>query len=327
MSVDRRDFMKQALAAAGGVLASACAPHALAGDDREQPEQDKAKTMDKRTLGKTGRKLSVIGFGGIVVMNAEPQEAADAVSNAVEHGINYFDVAPSYGNAEEKLGPALKPFRKDVFLACKTGRRDRAGAEEELKQSLQRLHTDHLDLYQLHGITKVADDVEVALGKGGAMEAILAAQKAGVIRHIGFSAHSPEAAMAAMREFDFDSILYPINFACHFGSGFETEPIAEAKKRGMGILALKAMARQSWAKDADRSDYPKCWYEPIDDAEQARLALSWALAQGITALLPPGQGRLFELALSLAPQLRDPDEADLAQLRQLAADSNPIFAT
>ena len=323
MSVHRRDFLRAALATAGGVLASGYAPAPGA----EAGPSGKGQTMDKRTLGKTGRELSIIGFGGIVVMNADPKQAARAVADAVESGVNYFDVAPSYGDAEVKLGPALKPYRKDAFLACKTGRRDRAGAEEELKQSLQRLQTDHLDLYQLHGLTKVEADVEAALGKGGAMEAVLEARKAGIIHHIGFSAHSPEAALAAMREFDFDSMLYPINFACHFASGFEAEPIAEAKKRGMGILALKAMARQTWPKDAERNAYPKCWYQPLDDPDLARLALSWSLAQGITALLPPGEERLFRLAVDVAPTCRKPTEADRARLRDLAARCKPIFTT
>ena len=88
--------------------------------------------MQKRPYGQTGIDLSIIGFGGILVTNSEPQEASDLVAKAIDHGINYFDVAPSYGNAEECLGPALAPYRKDVFLACKTTERSRAGAEKEM---------------------------------------------------------------------------------------------------------------------------------------------------------------------------------------------------
>ena len=108
------------------------------------------------------------------------------------------------------------------------------------------LQTDHFDLYQLHAISDVEKDVQAVLAKGGAMEAILEAKKQGKLKYIGFSAHTSEAALAAMREFDFDTILYPVNFACHFRNEFDTEVLAEAKKRDMGILAIKAMARRPW---------------------------------------------------------------------------------
>ena len=102
--------------------------------------------LEKRTLGRTSEKLSLLGFGGIVVMDATPAEAAERVARAIEYGVNYFDVAPSYGDAEIKLGPALQPYRKNVFLACKTQERSKEGARKELEQSLKHLYTDHLDL-------------------------------------------------------------------------------------------------------------------------------------------------------------------------------------
>ena len=114
--------------------------------------------MDKRKLGRTGEMLSIIGFGGMLVNAEEPGEAARLVSMAVnELGINYFDVAPTYGNAEERLGPALAPYRQRVFLACKTMERSAEGATAALHQSLQLLHTDHLDLYQFHAVTTMED--------------------------------------------------------------------------------------------------------------------------------------------------------------------------
>ena len=145
--------------------------------------------IPRRQYGRTEEQLSVIGFGGMVVQDVSPKQAANFVAQAVEKGINYFDVAPFYGNAEQRLGPALKPYRKNCFLACKTLERDAAGAARELKQSLRLLKTDHFDLYQLHALTDV-DEVEQAFGPGGAMETFLKAQKDGKIRYIGFSAHS-----------------------------------------------------------------------------------------------------------------------------------------
>ena len=147
--MDRRTFLADASAA----TLAACFPASLAGIQRTRS----AGRLERRSLGRTGQSLSLIGFGGIVVTDATPAEAAARVAHAIERGVNYFDVAPSYGNAEERLGPALAPYRKDVFLACKTQKRDRAGATAELEASLRRMQTDHFDLYQLHAVTSRED--------------------------------------------------------------------------------------------------------------------------------------------------------------------------
>ena len=276
--------------------------------------------IPKRAYGKTDTKLSVIGFGGIVVMNADAATSARVVAEAVEAGVNYFDVAPSYGNAEEMLGPALRPFRDKVFLACKTERRDAKGAREHLVESLRRLRTDHIDLYQLHAITNVEKDVEAVFAPGGAMDTIVAAREEGLVRYIGFSAHSPAAALRAMEKFDFDSILYPVNMACHFKSRFDQEPLRVAASKGMAILALKAMARGAWDSvntRVRREDYPKCWYETYTTRAEALTGLRFALSQsGVSAAIPPGDERLFRLALSVASEVEtvspDPAAAEAA---------------
>ena len=281
--------------------------------------------MPKQVLGKTGQKLSIIGLGGILVMNAEPEHAKKVVAEAVEKGINYFDVAPTYGDAELKLGPALEPFRDKCFLACKTIKRDKAGAKEELDNSLKNLRTDYLDLYQLHAITDVEKDVKAALGKNGAIQTFIEARKAGIIRYLGFSAHSDEAALMAMNEFDFDTILYPINFCTHYKGKFDQEVLVEAKKRKMGILALKAMARQKWKDQDKKKQYPKCWYEPITEQELARKALAWTLSQGATAILPPGDENLFRIAMNIGPSLAKIGKPQNTELKNLSAELDPLF--
>jgi aryl-alcohol dehydrogenase-like predicted oxidoreductase len=165
--------------------------------------------MEKRQLGKTSESLSMIGFGGILVMDEDPPTASRLVAEAVDRGINYFDVAPTYGNAEERLGPALEPYRKSVFLACKTEKRTAAEATEALHGSLEHLRTDYFDLYQLHAVTTM-EEVEQILGPGGALEAFVQAREEGLVRYLGFSAHSEEAAVALLDGFGFDSILFPL---------------------------------------------------------------------------------------------------------------------
>jgi aryl-alcohol dehydrogenase-like predicted oxidoreductase len=282
--------------------------------------------LPQRDYGRQGVKLSIVGFGGIVVMDADPEHAARTVAQAVERGVNYFDVAPSYGNAEERLGPALQPHRKNCFLACKTGQRQAARAREELGKSLERLRTDYLDLYQLHAITDVAGDVDVAFGKGGVMEVLAEARKSGQVRHLGFSAHSVEAALAAMDRFDFDSILLPVNFATFYQGHFGPTVLARAQEKGVSVLALKALARQKRPKDTPKPrPYPKCWYEPLTDPHEQELALRFTLGQPVTAALPPGEEELFWRAVEIAVMFQPLDAAETEQLKTMASKLDPIF--
>jgi len=288
---------------------------------------ERGALLPRRPYGKTGEQLSIIGFGGIVVMNAEPAHANRVVAEAVERGVNYFDVAPSYGDSEVKLGPALEPHRKNAFLACKTTERQRGPAEAEFRRSLERLRTDHFDLYQLHGLADVAKDVDAAFAAGGVMEFLVEQKRAGRVRFLGFSAHSEEAALAAMGRYDFDSVLFPLNFAAWHAGRFGQRVVAEAQKRGMAILALKALARQQWPKDdPERKRYGKCWYQPLTDRREAELALRFTLSLPVTAAVSPGEEALLLLALALAPRLRPLADAETEELKSLAAGLAPIFS-
>ncbi len=280
--------------------------------------------LEKRSLGRTGRMLSVIGFGGIVVKDTTPEEASAYVKMAIDAGVNYFDVAPTYGNAEIMLGPALEPYRKDVFLACKTTERTREGSRAELERSLQRLRTDHFDLYQLHAMTTL-EDVGKVMGKGGAMETFLEARREGKIKFIGFSAHSVEASLALMDQFDFDTILYPVSYTTWYAGNFGPQILARAQEKKMGILALKAMARGPWPKGADRSRYPKCWYEPLSNPEDAKNGLRFTLSHPVTAAIPPGDGNLFKLALELRGGIKPLKKKEAEAIKLKAMQGQPLF--
>jgi aryl-alcohol dehydrogenase-like predicted oxidoreductase len=313
----RRDFLKTTALAAPMLTLF---PADLSSVERKR----KPGKMEKRSLGRTGEMLSIIGFGGIVVRDATPQKAAEDVKLAIDAGINYFDVAPSYGDAEVKLGPALEPYRKDVFLACKTGKRTKSEARAELEQSLKNLRTDHFDLYQHHAVTSLAD-VDTILGPGGAMETFIEAKKEGKIRYIGFSAHSVEAAMALMDRFDFDTILFPFNYTTWHSGNFGPQVLARAKEKNMGILALKAMAKGPWEKGADRSKYPKCWYEPLVTPEDIRMGLRFTLSHPVTAAVTPGESELFRIALDLRNDFKPLNKAEIAGIKTKAAAGVPLF--
>jgi predicted aldo/keto reductase-like oxidoreductase len=255
-------------------------------------------------------------------MDATQQEAAERVAWAVDRGVNYFDIAPSYGNAQQLLGPALEPHREGVFLACKTEKRDAAGAAEALEDSLRAMRTDRFDLYQLHAMA-TQEDVEQVFGPGGAIETFVKARESGKVRHLGFSAHSQQAAVAAMDRFNFDSVLFPVNFAAWNAGDFGPRILDEAARRNVARLALKAMAHGKWPEGAERR-WKKVWYEPLSDRRPVELALRWTLSQPVTAALPPGEWELFQLAVELAEDFRPITEAETAELMTFA-DEEPVF--
>jgi len=293
--------------------------------DSESLSRQDDKAMIPKRLYKDGVKLSIIGFGGMIVVGHEQVAANQIVSEAVDCGINYFDVAPEYGDgeAEEKLGVALQPYRNQVFLACKTLQRDAQGAQKELDRSLKRLRTNHFDLYQFHAVTTL-EEVDRIFASDGAIQTYIRAREQGKFRFIGFSAHSVEAALAMMDRFDFDSILFPINFVCYAQGGFGPQVLQRAKAKGVARLALKALAHHPWPEGLDWK-YPKCWYQPVDDLKLARQALRFTLSEDITAAVAPSDVRLYHSVLELASSLDPLTQGERQQILASTQGCQPIF--
>lgn len=314
--MERRAFIKQAAIAAVAVSSV---------NQLNATAKTPSSPIARRALGKTGEQLSIIGFGGIVVMNESTGEASNIVSEAVDRGVNYFDIAPSYGNAQERLGPALAPYRKNCFLACKTEGRTKDDSRKQLEESLQLLKTDHLDLYQFHALTKMAE-LDQVLGPGGAMETMEAAKKEGKIRYIGFSVHSAETAVAAMDRYNFDTILFPVNWVLFTQAGFGPQILKKAQEKKMGILALKSMAKTVWPADQKQNHpEPKCWYQPASFPDEASLGLRWTLSHPITAAIPPGEERYFRLAMDVAQNYMPLDAREEQALLAGGRGVEPIF--
>jgi aryl-alcohol dehydrogenase-like predicted oxidoreductase len=312
--MERRTFLRQAAFTA----AAAASAKAGAGKAPTQP-------IARRTLGRTGEQLSILAFGGIRVMDETTAGSADIVAEAVDRGINYFDVAPSYGNAQERLGPALKPYRKNCFLACKTEGRKREDSRAQLEESLRLLETDHVDLYQFHALIKMTE-LDTVLGPGGAMETMEAAKKEGKIRYIGFSVHSVETALAAIERYPFDTVLFPVNWVLFSQANFGPQILARAQEKKMGILALKAMAKTTWpASEKKDHPQPKCWYQPAAFPSEASLGLRWTLGHPITAAIPPGDERYFRLAMDVAQNFKPLEPHEEQALLGGGKGLEPIF--
>jgi len=196
-------------------------------------------------------------------------------------------------------------------------------SQQELENSLRLMQTDHFDLYQLHALSSV-EQVEQVFAPGGAMEVFEKAKKDGKVKYLGFSAHSVDAAMLAMKNYTFDSILFPINFACWNAGNFGPQVYAEAEKQGMGILALKAMALTR-LKDGEQKFYKNVWYKPVLDEEIMKMALKYTLSKNITAAVPPGKNTLYLKALEFMDGFGDISAEETAKLTELSQVTEPIF--
>ena len=187
------------------------------------------------TLGKTGLKVSEVGFGGIPIIRLSMEDAVAVLRRAVERGVTLFDTANLYMDSEEKFGRALASERQRLVLATKSIKRDRAGVEADLHQSLTKLRTDYLDLFQFHQVSQ-ENDLEAITGPQGALEGVLRAQEAGKIRHVGVTSHSLEMAVRLVKMGLFSTIQFPFSFI--------EEAAAEAlhpaaQEANVGVMAMK----------------------------------------------------------------------------------------
>ncbi len=305
--MDRRKFIRT------GLASSVILPHLKA--DSSIPKRAYNKDVN----------LSVVGFGGIILMGMSQDGSNHIVPEVVERGVNYFDVAPSYGDgeAEEKLGKALAPYRKNIFLACKCERRDGEGARQQLETSLKRLQTDHVDLYQFHAVAS-QKDVDQILAPNGAGEMFRKARQEGKVRHLGFSAHNAESALRLMDQYEMDSILFPVNYVTWSQGNFGPQIMAKAKEKGVARLALKSMALTKW-KQREPHTYPKAWYRPIEDPDLARTALRFTLSEDVTSAIPPGDVAHFKIALDAASSFAPLTASERTKLFASAKGVTPIF--
>ena len=289
-----------------------------------QAESSRSGTIPRRVF-LPGVSLSIVGAGGLMFRGMAREEVDRLVAYSVDRGINYFDAAPSYGEgeAEEKLGSALLPYRNRVFLSCKTLARSAAGVRQDLEGSLRRLRSEHIDLYQFHAVNR-AEDVDAIFAPLGAMEVFVRAREEGRIRFIGFSSHSVPLALALMERFRFDSILFPVNFACYEKGNFGPRVIERARSLGVARVALKALAYRPWQKTEERK-YPNCWYRPIDSPEMALQAIRFTLTEDVSALIPPADERLYRMTMALASQVSPMSPAERSHFLASARGIKPIM--
>ncbi|MHB8963807.1 MAG: aldo/keto reductase [Saccharofermentanales bacterium] len=286
--------------------------------------------VSKNILGRTGLEVSRVAYGGIISGKEQQNDSDRYVAYAIENGVNYFDVAPSYGDAQKILGHSLIPYRRDINLACKTSEFTREAGMAQFKESMELLHTDYFDVFQLHALTEMKQ-LDQAFASDGIMNFLDQAKKDGRIKNLGFSSHNEDVALKALEYYDFDTVLFPLTWSLNLSKNTGNRILTEAKSRNLGILSLKAMAHRHWKQDEPHHQ-PKCWYKPIDldNAELLAAACNFALSLGIQTFLPPGDFQYFKFAVENFAQINDPANYERSKELLKAAlsdDLDYIFAS
>lgn len=240
---------------------------------------------------------SVLIFGGAALAEADDEAADRGIAFALESGINHFDTAAAYGDSEIKLGRWMDRMRDDIFLATKTGDREKGAAAASIRRSLERLRTDRVDLIQIHAVVDIPE-LDVVTRSGGALEAAVEARDEGLAGAIGITGHGMEAPathLEALRRFPFDTVLTPFNYRLaqfpEYRRDYEalTEEIAA---QDAGLMVIKAVARNLWR--TDRPPERTTWYEPFEEQRHVDASLAFALAQPhVTGIATPGDVALL----------------------------------
>ena len=280
--------------------------------------------MEKRRLGKTGQMSSVVTFGAAALWQVSQSEADSAIEMAVNRGVNHFDVAPTYGEAEFRLGLCMEKYRKKVFLACKTQQRSKITAWESIKKSLERLRVDYFDLFQFHGVSDL-ETLNLILSPIGALEAVLEAKQQGLIRHVGITGHRPYVLCEALNRFDFETVLFPLNrvLAAHFNDFNDYRPLLDiVRQKDVGTIAIKSVTKRPW--EGTMHMY-KTWYEPFDKATNIQKSVDFTLSQGVTTIAMAGDLSLWPTIIEAGERFKPMSQDEQYQAIDEVKQYRPLF--
>lgn len=284
--------------------------------------------MEKRLLGRTGQMDSVVILGAAAFWETSQEIANASLDLAASRGINHIDVAASYNQAEERVGPWLESRRDQFFLSTKTEQRTRAAAWEELQRSLKRLRTDHIDLYQMHAVVSF-EELEKAMAPGGAIEAFQEAREKGLIRFIGITAHelaAPAVHAAALERFDFDTVMFPIHPRLYADPTYRRNAehlLKMCLERQVGAMIIKAITKGAWG---NRPQNHTTWYEPYDQQADIDRGVRFALSQPAVVGIPSAADTtLLPMILDAADRFQPMSADEQAQLIEASKDLDPLF--
>jgi predicted aldo/keto reductase-like oxidoreductase len=273
---------------------------------------------------------TIVTFGAAGIGRVDQDVADRAIQAALDHGVNHVDVAPRYGDAELRLRPWMPRIRSGIFLGCKTTERTRDGAKADLHRSLERLGVDQLDLYQLHSVGKLAD-LDACTAPGGALEALVEAREQGLVRWLGITGHThdaPTTHLEALERFDFDTVMFPLNFVLWANEEYRRDAVAlmaECRARDVGVHIIKTIAKDPWG---DRPHTHTTWYEPFTDQPTIDRAVAFVLSRPVTTLTSVGDVTVLPKVLDAAERYQrlSPDD-EQALLATASSYHSPFVGT
>jgi aryl-alcohol dehydrogenase-like predicted oxidoreductase len=285
--------------------------------------------IPKLKFGRTSHQSTRVIFGAYALSKATQAEADNILSLLQEYGVNHIDTAPMYGNAEKVIGPWLAKHRKDFFIATKTRSRSRQGALNNLKRSLERLHVDYIDLWQMHGLTNPAG-WEKAMGPEGTLEAFIEARDQGLVRFLGVTGHGtkvPAMHKRSLERFDFDTVLLPYNYVLMQNPRYATDFNALVRlchERNIAIQTIKSIARQPWKSHP--KTYNTYFYEPLETQDAIDKSVHWSMAFPDSFLITAGDMRLLPKMLDAANRFeKRPSDKEMSAIVE-ELDIQPIFS-
>jgi predicted aldo/keto reductase-like oxidoreductase len=285
--------------------------------------------VQQRRLGRLGHQSSILIYGAAALAEVDQDTADTSIRLALDAGINHFDVAASYGEAELRLGPWMGRIRDRIFLATKTGLRDRDAAWAQINQSLERLQTDHVDLIQVHAVGDT-EELDLVTRPGGSLEAVVRAREDGLAGAIGITGHghqAPATHLEALRRFPFDTVLSPLNYVLGQDPAYLADYqalVAEVQAQDVGLMIIKAVSRRNWPEPVEHNY--TTWYEPFDDQERIGAAVAWALSHPeVTGIATPGDVRLLPLVIEAERRLAGTGLADAEAVLARASDYSSPF--
>jgi predicted aldo/keto reductase-like oxidoreductase len=286
--------------------------------------------MEQRRLGRSGHQSSVLIYGAAALAEVDQATADASVRLALDAGINHFDVAASYGDAELRLGPWMPTIRDRIFLATKTGLRDRDAAWAQINHSLERLQTDHLDLIQVHAVGD-SEELDLVTRPGGSLEAVVRARDEGLAGAVGITGHghqAPATHLEALRRFPFDTVLTPLNWVLAQDPAYLADYqalVAEVQAQDVGLMIIKVASRRNWPEGPDGHSYGT-WYEPFDDQERINAAVAWVLSHPeVTGIATPGDVRLLPLVVQAERRRAETSQDEADEVLSRATDYSSPF--
>ena len=283
--------------------------------------------IEKIPFGRTGHNSTRTLFGGAAFWGTPQEEANKTLDLLLEYGVNHIDTAASYGDAELRIGPWLKQYRDEFFLATKTEKRTYQEAKDELHRSLDLLKTDHVDLWQMHILVE-PKEWETAMGPGGALEAFIEAREQGLTRYLGVTGHGITVAqmhMKSLERFDFDSVLLPYNPTMmqnpQYAAEFE-QLVAVCQQKNVAIQTIKALSKGPWG---DKPKTHTTWYEPFNTQAEIDLAVQWVLSRPGVFLNTVGDTTLLPMVLDAASRVDTAVPQAIIAEQMQSIDMEPLF--